>query len=257
MGPLRVIDGEGKYVIQARKVEALLTVLLIRADQVVPIDRLMTEIWGDTPPRRATAGLHVYISQIRKFLNGLRQGSESPVLTRPPGYTLRLGSDELDFRAFEVLVNRGRDHAKEGRHEQAAADFESALALWRGPLLDDAFHGPILEGFQNWLEEARLECVEMMIDSRLKLAHHRELIRDLYLLTQEYPLREAFHRQLMLALYRSQRQADALTAYRTARDTLNEELGLDPCPALQDLHQAILTSDRRLDLPVAANQYGG
>lgn len=248
MGPLRVVDEDGKHVIRARKVEVLFTVLLIRADQVVPSDRLMTEIWGDDRPRRATAGLHVYISQIRKFLGALRPAGESPLQTRPPGYVLRLGSDELDFRTFETLVNRGRDHARKGRHGWAAADFENALALWRGSPLDDACHGPIVEGFQTWLKEARLECVEMMIDARLMLARHRELVGDLYGLAQEYPLREAFHCQLMLALYRSGRQAEALAAYRSARDTLNEELGLDPCPALQDLHHAILTSDRRLDV---------
>ncbi|MFI0481373.1 BTAD domain-containing putative transcriptional regulator [Actinomadura sp. 9N215] len=247
MGPLQVVD-DGKYVIRARKVEALLTVLLIRADEVVPINRLMTEIWGENPPRRAVAGIHVYISQIRKFLNGLSKGDESPVQTRPPGYMLRLGSDGLDFRDFERLVNRGRDHARAGRHVRAAADFENALSLWRGPLLDEACVGPIVEGFQAWLKEVRLECVEMMIDSRLTLARHRELIGDLYLLTQEHPLRETFYRQLMLALYRSGRQADALAVYQTARGTLTQELGLEPCPALQDLHQAILTSDRRLDL---------
>ncbi|MBC3989119.1 AfsR/SARP family transcriptional regulator [Streptomyces sp. AC563] len=249
MGPLRVVDGEEKSSIRARKIEVLLTVLLVRSDQVVPVDHLITEIWGEEPPRRVIAGLHVYISQIRKFLNRPDR-DESPVLTRPPGYVLRLGPDELDIRHFERLVNDGRHHSRAHRYGQAAHSFESALALWRGPLLDDVCCGPILEGFQTWLYEARLECVEMLMDARLMLGRHRELVSDLYQLATEHPLREALHRQLMLALYRSGRRADALHVYQSARKTLNEELGLEPCRDLQALQQAILTSDDRLELPM-------
>lgn len=251
MGPLRVVEGERKLTIRARKIEVLLTVLLVRADQVVPIDQLIAEIWGEYPPRRAIAGLHVYVSQIRKFLRRPNQ-SESPVLTRPPGYVLRLGADRLDFHCFERLVCEGRDHLRERRYQQATATFESALDLWRDPLLDDVCHGPILEGFQTWLKEARLECIEMLTDSRLMLGRHRELVSDLYQLTTEHPLREALHRQLMLALYRCGRRADALHVYQAARKTLNEELGLEPCRALQDMQRAILTSDDRLELHVPA-----
>jgi DNA-binding SARP family transcriptional activator len=251
MGPLRVVDEDGRFSLKARKVEVLLTVLLIRADQIVPADQLMTEIWGEDLPRRAAAGLHVYISQIRKFLQRPDR-KEGPVRTHQPGYMLRLGNDELDFRCFERLVDLGRKQLRDGNYEQAAAAFDGALSLWREPLLDDVCHGPILEGFQTWLKEARMECVEMLIDTRLMLGRHRELVGDLYLLTTENPLREAFHRQLMLALYRSGRQADALTAYQAARKTLNEELGLEPCRDLRELQHAILTSDDQLDLRVPA-----
>jgi SARP family transcriptional regulator, regulator of embCAB operon len=250
MGPLRVVDETGRSSLRARKIEVLLTVLLVRADQIVPVEQLMREIWGEAPPRRATAGLHVYVSHIRKFLHRARH-VESPVTTRPPGYALRLGTDELDYRRFERLMNQGRVFARERRHEAAVSRFEEALGLWRGPLLDDVCQGPILEGFQTWLKEARLECAEMLVDTRLALGRHREIVSDLYLLTTEHPLREAFHRQLMLALYRCGRRADALTVYQSARRTLNEELGLEPCRALQNLHQAILTSDDRIELPAA------
>lgn len=252
MGPLRVVDGDAKYTIGAKKIEALLTVLLIRADSVVPADNLMKEIWGEVPPRRASAGLHVYISHIRKFLH--RPGRDGgPVNTRPPGYVLQLGSDELDYRRFEQLMNQGRSHARAGRHELASANFEQALSLWRGPLLDEC-HGPVLQGFQTWLKEARLECLEMLAESRLALGRHRETVSDLFLLTTEHPLRETFHHQLMLTLYRCGRRAEALHQYQVARRMLDEELGLEPCRALQDLHQAILTSDDRLQPDTAPGQ---
>ncbi|MEO5874112.1 MAG: AfsR/SARP family transcriptional regulator [Streptosporangiaceae bacterium] len=250
IGPLRAVDDEGEYAIRARKVEILLTVLLVRADQIVPIDQLMTEIWGGHPPRRALAGLHVYISQIRKFLHRPGQ-AQSPVTTRPPGYLLHLGDDELDYRCFERLVNQGRDRYRRRKYEQAATAFDNALALWSAPV-DAVCHGPILEGFQSWLSETHLECVEMLMDSRLMLGRHRELVSDLYQLTTEHPLREALHGQLMLALYRSGRQADALQVYRSTRRTINEELGLEPCRALQDLQQGILSSDARLELRLSA-----
>lgn len=249
MGPLRVIDEDGKYSISARKVQLMLTVLLIRADQVVPVDQLMAELWGEDLPRRANAGIHVYVSQVRKFLHRPNR-SECPVITRPPGYILRLGSDDLDFRVFQRLVAEARDHVRQGHYEQATVGFESALALWRGPLMDDIYRGPILEGFQAWLEEARLDCIDLLIESQLMLGHHHALVSDLYRLTTEYPLREALHCQLMLALYRCGRRADALQVYQSARRTLNAELGLDPCQDMQDLQRAILTSDKRLDLRV-------
>ncbi|MFC6881647.1 MULTISPECIES: AfsR/SARP family transcriptional regulator [Actinomadura] len=250
LGPFQVVDEDGKHTIRARKIRVLLTVLLVRADQVVPVDQLITEIWGEAPPRRATAGLHVYISQIRKFLH--RPGAEDPVLTRPPGYLLRLGADELDLRRLELLVNQGRNDFRQGRHDQASAAFEEALDLSADHLPDDLGNGPVLEGFHTWLRETRLECVEMLMESRMMLGRHRELVGDLYQLTTEHPLREVLHRQLMLALYRSGRRADALHAYQSARRTLNEELGLEPCRDLQNLQRSILTSDHRLDLPIPA-----
>jgi DNA-binding SARP family transcriptional activator len=246
LGPLRLIDEGNISSISARKVEIVLSVLLIRSDQVVAFDQLMAEIWGDRLPRRATAGLHVYISQLRKFLRRPDQ-ADNPVVTRQPGYVLHKGADEIDFHVFLQLMNQGRAHVREFRHEEAASCFERALALWRGPALGDLRSGPIVDGFVTWLTEARLECLEMLTDAHLQLGRHRELVGQLYSLTSENPLREAFYRQLMLALYRSERQADALKVYQAARETLNDELGLEPCRALQDVQRAILIGDRRLD----------
>lgn len=224
----------------------LLAVLLVRVEQVVTADQLISEIWGQKPPRRATTGLHVYVSQLRKFLH--RPGRESPVVTRSPGYLLRMRKDELDLRDFQRLVSEGRAFTKSQRHVEAIERFDSALRLWRGPALGALWDCPAIKGCATWLNEARLECVEMQIESGLILGQHRELVGRLHALIEEHPLREAFYRQLMLALYRSERTADSLKVYQVARRTLQDELGLEPCRSLRNLQRAILQSDRHLDV---------
>jgi len=250
LGPVRVVDASGVSHISARKVEALFAALLIRADQVVRAEQLIGEIWVDQAPRRANAGLHVYVSQLRKFLH--RDGRTDPIVTRLPGYLLHTGDDELDVRTFLHLVEAGRVGLRDGRPEQAAARLEQALALWRGPVLGDLPRGVLGEGFATWLMEERLQGLEMLVDARLQIGRHRELVGRLYALTTEHPLHEAFYRQLMLALYRSERQAEALHVYQNARQTLNVELGIEPCRALQELQRAILVADDRLSVLSAA-----
>lgn len=248
LGPLRVRDGEHGSAIGARKVEMLLAIMLTRANQVITIDQLINEIWGEHAPRRAVAGVHVYVSQLRKFLD--RQGYPNPLETRSPGYTLRVEPGELDSDVFQGLVKAGRAHMEEGRIANAAIVFERALAMWRGQVFSDLWRSPILSGFATWLTELRLGSIEMMVDAQLELGRHREYVGLLYSLTAEYPLRETFYRQLMLALYRAERQADALSVFRSARRILDEELGLEPCQALQDLQRAILLGDNSLQ-PIA------
>jgi DNA-binding SARP family transcriptional activator len=246
LGPLRVVDGNRLSFISAQKVEILLAVLLIRANHVVTADQLMGDIWGGGLPRRATAGLHVYVSEVRKFLS--RPGRpEGPIVTRSPGYMLRQGSDEIDYKTFSKLTDLGRQCMRDQRCEEASECFERGLALWRGPVLGDVGGGPILHSFATRLAESHMECTEMLVDAQLQLGRHRELVGLLYTLTAENPLRESFYRQLMLALYRSERRADALRVYQSARRTLVDELGLEPCTPLQDLHKAILRdNDDRL-----------
>ncbi|MDQ0772836.1 DNA-binding SARP family transcriptional activator [Streptomyces aurantiacus] len=250
LGPPRVIDGNRYSSINARKVEIVLSVLLIRADQVVSLEQLMLEVWGEDLPRRATAGLHVYISQLRKFLKGPGT-AESRVETRAPGYVLHKGDDEIDAHLFPQLVDAGRSFLREKRHDRAAQCLEDALALWRGPALGHggsgpAANGPIIDGFSTWLTEVRLECQEMLAECQLQLGRHREAVGMLYALIAENPMREAFYRQLMLALYRSERQADALKVYQSVRKTLNDEMGLEPGRPLQAMQRAILAGDKRL-----------
>lgn len=242
LGPLRVVDNYGSSFISARKVEILLATLLTRTDRPVMACDLMHEIWGDKLPRQATAGLYVYVSELRKFLSPAHRPGNR-IVTRPPGYMLSLGSDEMDANSFLSLVDRGRARVREGALEEAAECFERALALWRGPAFDGIDGGPMIESFTAWLSEARMECTEMLTDVQLSLGRHRELIGRLYSLIAEFPLRETFHRQLMLALYRSDRKADALAVYHSARQLLHNELGLEPCRALRDVQRAILTAD--------------
>lgn len=248
LGPLRIVDSDGPAFISAPKVELLLAVLLIRANRPTSTDQLVDEIWLDDPPRRATAGLHVYVSQLRKFLD--RPGeSHSAIVTRPAGYVLELGTDELDLSVFLNAMDRGRESAKAGHMDIAAENFEHALGLWRGDALAALPNRPIVSGFLNWLGEKRLECVELAVEAQLLLGRHREMVARLYSLIGQYPFREAFHRQLMLALYRSERQADALKLYQSVRETLDRELGVDPGRSLQDLQKAILSADPDLDTP--------
>src|SRR5437868_3558371 len=189
-----------------------------------------TEIWGDEPPRRATATVHVYVSQLRKLLGRTRQG-DSPIVTRFPGYVLRLGDSTLDAHEFQQLARQGRAAIRAGRYQEASAACGRALALWRGRVLG----GPIVEEFATWAEETRLECVELRNEAELTLGRHRELVGPLYALVNTHPLIEAFHRQLMLALYRSDRRADALRVFQRVRSTLDRELGIAPCRQLHEL----------------------
>ncbi|WP_218579169.1 AfsR/SARP family transcriptional regulator [Phytohabitans houttuyneae] len=250
LGPIRVLDGDTAHEVSARKIEVLLAVLLVRAGQVVAPGQLMTEIWGEDLPRRATAGLHVYISQLRKFLARPGQ-ADSPIVTTQPGYVLRLGSDQLDVQDFKRLVADGRASRRAGLPEQAFTRYQEALALWRGPALGDQRSGPVLTAFAGWAELARLECAEELVECAFDLGRHREYVGYLYAMTTENPFREAFYRQLMLALYRSGCQAEALQVYQTARSVLNDEFGLEPCRTLRDLQRAILLGDPRLEAVAA------
>ncbi|WP_324607853.1 AfsR/SARP family transcriptional regulator [Streptomyces sp. NRRL F-5123] len=234
----------------ARKMEILLATLLIRAGQLMSADQLLTELWGEDPPRRADAGLYVYISQLRKFLGSITE-SNSTIVTKSPGYVLHLGSDELDLHAFQNSARLGREQLKSGTAGEAAKTLESALALIRGSVLGGLQGGPVTTSFATWFEEARLECLEMQMEAHLALDRHREVVSPLYSLIAEHPLREAFYQFLMIALYRSGRQADAIRVYKRARDIIVDELGLEPCRSLRDLHQAILVADGDVDVRIA------
>lgn len=233
--------------ITARKVQAVLAVLVIRSGEMVTRDQLIAEIWGDEPPRRATAAVHVYISELRRHLSHCA-GQQSPVVTRQSGYILRREHNEFDFDIFGRLVARGRLVMRQGSHAEAVREFERALALWRGPALGDLRTGPVVEGFAAQLSESRLESLEMLNDCRLALGSHRELVAPLYATIAQYPLREVFYRQLMVALYLSDQQAGALRVYQQARKTLDDQLGVPPCRLLRRTHEAILRDGTGLEL---------
>jgi DNA-binding SARP family transcriptional activator len=242
LGRLRISDGDGHSFISTLKSEIVLAVLLIRADWVVKPDELITEVWGERQPRSAAAGLYAHVSQLRKQLHHLGRDHD-PIETMFPGYILHKGADETDVDLFIERIRRGRAQAQEGRHYEACESFEEALALWRGPVVGDLHNGPIVNGFATWMMESRLECLEALMEARLCLGQHRELVGRLYSLVEEHPLRESFYRYLMIALYRSNRQADALLVFQKAWRLLSEELGLAPCRELQTLQSAILAAD--------------
>lgn len=240
LGPVRVVDEKGVSHLRAQKLATVLAVMLIRADQVVTAEQLTREIWGELPPQRSAAGIYVCVSRLRKFL--ARPGRPDPVITRPGGYMLRRGASDCDVDVFRRLVTDGRRHLRRGEHAAAAAFSEEALGLWRGPAFDNVGPGPIMEGFNKLLAELHIECMEMSVEAQLALGRHREIVGRLHSLVAEFPLRETFYGQLMLALHRSNRRSDALCIYESARRVLDRELGLEPGRKLRELRHAVFAS---------------
>jgi DNA-binding SARP family transcriptional activator len=251
LGPLRVRADEAPIEINAQKPQILLALLLIHCDQVVSTEQLTAEIWGNNIPRRASAGVHVYVSQLRKLL-GVAGDSGSPIVTRCPGYHLSVLPGDVDVHVFQRLTEQGCIHARAERHEKAVECFDAASRLWRGPVLSGLRDCAAINAFAAWLDESMLRCTEQSIESNLHLGRHHDVIGTLYTLSADHPLHEAFYRQLMLALYRAERRADALSVYRTARERLRRDLGLEPCRGLQDLHHSILLGDDRLRMSMAS-----
>ncbi|MFJ9522984.1 BTAD domain-containing putative transcriptional regulator [Kitasatospora sp. NPDC101801] len=238
------------YTPGAAKVRGVLGALLVNANGTVSVDSLIDELWQDDPPRTATTTLQVYVSQLRKiFRRAAPEDGAAVLLTQPRGYRIRIDADQLDLTTFEGLYQRGREALESGDHAAAAQLQGRALALWRGPLLGDTPHGPLLDAAAVRLVEARNAALEQRILADLQLGRHRDLIPELRSLVEEFPLREELHGQLMLALYRAGRQAEALRAYSALRRTLVNELAIEPGAPVQLLHQRILAGDQRLAVP--------
>ena len=247
LGPLEV-SADGRVIeIGGPKLRALLVILLLRANESVPRDVLVHELWGEQPPPGAQGSLEVYVSRLRKALGAA--GDELVLVTRSGAYRLQVDDGQLDARRFERLVEQGRAALTGNAPAQAAASLRAALQLWRGQALADLANGPGPRVEAVRLEELRLSAVEDRIDADLALGRHAGVVGELKALVAVYPLRERLQGQLMLALYRSGRQAEALKVYRAARRTLVEELGLEPGPELQRLERAILHQDTSLDPP--------
>jgi DNA-binding SARP family transcriptional activator len=241
LGPIEVLDRGAGLPLGGRNQRALLALLLLHADEVVPTDRMIEAVWGERPPRTALTSLQNSVSQLRKLLGPER------IVTKPPGYALRLRDDLVDVDRVRELVDDARA-AEPGRRASLLLEAES---LWRGPSLADFTYDGFAQTAIAQLEELRLGVIEERIDAEIELGRHAELLGELEARVAEHPLRERLRAQLMLALYRSGRQSDALHAYQEARRVLLEELGIDPGPALQRLHGAILRQDRSLS-PIAA-----
>ena len=247
LGPLEVWDGGAEVSLGGPKPRALLAVLLLHPNEVVSVDRLIDELWGEDSPGDAAAALRVNVSRLRKTL------PQDVLTTRSPGYVIRVEPDELDLHHFERLVEDGRGLLERGLAAEASKRLRDALSLWRGPALADFAYESFAHAAIARLEEIRLSAVELRIDADLALGRPDELVGELEALVAEHPLRERLRRCLMTSLYRSGRQAEALDAYQDARRTLAVELGIDPSPALQELERAILRQDPSLDVePTAA-----
>jgi DNA-binding NarL/FixJ family response regulator/DNA-binding SARP family transcriptional activator len=246
LGPLEVAD-EGEPVPLARlKERVVLAVLLLHANEFVSRERLIDELWGESPPPTARKAVNVYVSQLRKVLT--RNGRD-PIATADGGYRFRIESGELDSTRMEDLLAIARERAAAGELEAAAEHLGETLALWRGPTLA----GLLLESHGRdevaQLDDLRLTALMDRIDCDLALGRHEEVLGELQVLVGEHPLRERLRAQLMLALYRADRQAEALEAYQQAREVLVDELGIEPSPVLQRLQRGILAQDPALERP--------
>ena len=241
LGPLEVLDSDRPVPLGRGRQRALFALLLIHANEVVSTDRLIDELWGEAPPRTALKSVQVYVSRLRKELGDGR------LATQQPGYVLRVEPSEVDVARFERLVADA-----DGADPQTAANrLRDALQLWRGPALGDMAFEPFAQAEIARLDEVRAAATEKRIDADLACGRHAELIGELESLVAQHPFWERLRSQLMLALYRSGRQADALAAYRKARGELSDDLGLEPSEELRALEQAILRHDPSLDLPGA------
>jgi DNA-binding SARP family transcriptional activator len=236
LGPFEVAGDEGTLALGGTKQRSVLAVLLLHANQVVSTDRLIDALWGASPPFTSAKTVQVYVSRLRKAIGDNR------LVTRAPGYVLYVDPEESDLARFEQLVAE----ARRAPPENASAKLRDALALWRGPPLADLAYEEFAQAEIARLEEMRLGAIEQRLEADLALGRHDELVAELETLIAHHPLRERFRYQLMLALYRSARQAEALDAYRRARQELADELGLEPSESLKQLEAAILRQDPEL-----------
>jgi len=250
LGPLEVWDGGRPLSVGGTKQRALLAILLLHANEVVSRDLLIDELWGARPPARASHTLETYVSRLRKTLHPDRAG-EPVIVTRAPGYLLRVEHGQLDLHRFEQLLEEGRRALATHAPERAAAKLREALAVWRGRPLADLEFEDFARVEIDRLEELRLQAVEERIEAELALGRHEAAVPELETLVAQHPLRERLRGQLMLALYRSSRQAEALQVYRESRGYFVEELGLEPGPGLQAIERAILRQDEVLAAPAA------
>ena len=248
LGPLdALVDGRPVNLGPPRQ-RALLAVLLAQENRLVPAGRIVDQLWPDDPPSSADNLVQGYVSGLRKVL-----GKEA-IETRGAGYVVRVEPGGLDMSDFERLAHEGSVALESGRAEQAAATLAEALALWRGPALADLADEPYLVPITARLEELRVLALERRLEAEIALGHHADSIAEIEALIAEHPLRERLRGLLMLALYRSGRQAEALDAYHRARTTLIDDLGIEPGSWLRELEAAMLRQDSLLELTVEPQQ---
>ncbi len=242
LGPLELRAGDRTVSLRGVRQRELLAVLLLHANEIVSSDRLIDELWERDPPPTAAKIIQNSVSQLRKLID------PELLITRSPGYLLVVGPDELDAGRFERIVEQARADLAEGQPAKTAEALREALGLWRGPALADCADVPSARAEAARLEELRSAATEDRIEAELQLGRHADLVAELEALVAQHPLRERLRAQLMVALYRSGRQAEALRVYHETREVLVEELGLEPGRALQRLERAVLVHDPALEL---------
>lgn len=252
LGPLVVRLNGISVVPMARKPRQVMALLAVSGGGIVSVSSLVEELWGENPPASAATTLQTYIMQVRRCISMAldcpsNESAKSILRTCYSGYVLDVDKADLDATRFQSKVDAGRRSGSEGRLEEASALLEDALSLWRGDFLADVHTGPRLSVASVRLRESYLEAVERRIDIDLRLRRHRSILPELSTLTADHPMNETLWSQYIIALYRSGRAGQALTAYRQLRKTLIAELGIEPSPGVQSLHRGVLKSDPALD----------
>ncbi len=240
LGPMEVRGTSGTIRIPPGRQQVILASLLMEANQIVTIDHLVDALWDDAPPSTARTQVQICVSRLRKSLTSA--GVDTPILSRSPGYLLRVDESQLDLHVFTSKLAKARALARDGRPADSAALMRSAAALWRGPCLAGIPHRA-LRTWATRLDEDRLDAVETYMELELGLGLHHQLVGELTRLVHEHPYRERLRGLLMRGLYLAGRQAEALAVYRAARDMLIDELGLEPGDELRSLESAILAGD--------------
>jgi DNA-binding SARP family transcriptional activator len=252
LGPLEITHEGTTIPLGGRKQQALLALLLLHPNETLGADRLIDELWGERPPAGAAKTLQMQVSRLRRALaDAGGDGTSGLVATRGSGYELAVDPERLDSHRFEALTREARQQLAAGRPARALELLERALSLWRGPALGELAYEPFVQNEIARLNELRAGAQEELIEAKLALGRHADVIGPLAALIDEHPFRERLRGQLMLALYRSDRQADALQAYQDARMVLVEELGIEPGARLRELERAVLAQDPGLHLPAA------
>ena len=265
LGPLAVLASGADGTPTAPKLRKLLALLLVHADQVIPVSSLAKELWDDEPPQSKMTTLQTYILHLRKLLASLNRLSLDEValrllVTKPGGYAFHSNAAWLDLHEFEGRFAAGKAAFASGQDAQAARELESALGLWHGPALADVPVGRMLESRIRELHEWRLIALQYLVEAQLRLGMYHEVVPKLAGLTVEHPLHEELHGLYMVSLHLSGRRAQALEVFHHLRHTLVRELGLEPAPHLQDLQRAILNGEpdiaarTRLGSPIGASR---
>jgi DNA-binding SARP family transcriptional activator len=249
LGPFEVVEDQLVLTPSAPKPRQLLAGLVMQANHIVPVDRLIEELWDGEPPVSARTTLHTYVYQLRRSLAKAGPGAQDVLRTKPGGYLAAIEPEAVDTYHFDRHLRRGQLALERGEPAVAAGELNRALGLWRGSALADVVTGAMLGPLAVRLEENRLQALEMRVLAELSLGRHRELVSELKQLVSAHPLHENLYAQLMLALHRSGRRFEAAGVYQQLRRSLVEELGLEPSAELMRLHRAILAGDPELEVP--------